>query len=222
MFCPHHVFDLQLRLLDLKITPPEQAQTQLLYTFQVVNMAALVLLLLFFSYSPALGTKKIKDERVSMPTGKNIDRVLEADESVLFEFYAPWCRTCKARKRIYHGKQLGRTWCTPGAYQGITCAPEYVKVILVEKLKKKNEAPARASSEEAYTKQVDKPAHPKLNELSDTNTNITSDIPSPQARRSETSDPATSLLALVFFAVIFIGLIMECSPLLRRESTTTT
>ena len=175
-------------------------------------MAALVLLLLFVSYSPALG---------SVLTGKNIDKVLEGDESVLVEFYAPWCRTCKARKQIYHWKQLGRTWCTPGAPLGITCAPGYAKDILVEKLEKKTEAPAIASSEEAYTKQIDKHANPKLNELSDPNTNITSDIPNPQARRPETSG-ATSLLALVFFGLVFLVLIMECSPLLGRESTTTT
>ena len=128
-----------------------------------VNMAVLVLLVLFFSYSHAMGEEETKDEGVSLLTMENVNEVIKGNESVLVEFYAPWCKTCKARKNAK------RTWCTTGAHLGMTCAPEYANVILIEKL----ENLATASSEEANTKNIEEPA--KVNESSPANLTTTLD-----------------------------------------------
>merc|ERR1712032_575440 len=58
------------------------------------KMRSLVCLLAVASLS--LGAEVTKDEGVSVLTVENFDEVIEGNEFVLVEFYAPWCGHCKA------------------------------------------------------------------------------------------------------------------------------
>merc|ERR1711936_1273173 len=58
------------------------------------KMKSLVCLLAVASLG--LGAEVTKDEGVSVLTAENFDEVIEGNEFVLVEFYAPWCGHCKA------------------------------------------------------------------------------------------------------------------------------
>merc|ERR1712051_589294 len=58
------------------------------------KMRSLVCLLAVASLS--LGAEVTKDEGVSVLTVENFDEVIEGNELLLVEFYAPWCGHCKA------------------------------------------------------------------------------------------------------------------------------
>merc|ERR1711981_1048123 len=58
------------------------------------KMKSLVCLLAVASLG--LGAEVTKDEGVSVLTVENFDEVIEGNEFVLVEFYAPWCGHCKA------------------------------------------------------------------------------------------------------------------------------
>merc|ERR1712121_462198 len=58
------------------------------------KMKSLVCLLAVASIG--LGAEVTKDEGVSVLTVENFDEVIEGNEFVLVEFYAPWCGHCKA------------------------------------------------------------------------------------------------------------------------------
>ena len=60
-----------------------------------IKMRSVVCLLAVASLS--LGAEVTKDEGVSVLTVENFDEVIEGNEFVLVEFYAPWCGHCKGR-----------------------------------------------------------------------------------------------------------------------------
>ena len=61
------------------------------------KMRSLVCLLAVASL--AQGAEVTKDEGVSVLTVENFDEVIEGNEFVLVEFYAPWCGHCKGKQR---------------------------------------------------------------------------------------------------------------------------
>ena len=62
------------------------------------KMKSLVCLLAVASLG--LGAEVTKDEGVSVLTVENFDEVIEGNEFVLVEFYAPWCGHCKGKQTI--------------------------------------------------------------------------------------------------------------------------
>ena len=62
------------------------------------KMKSLVCLLAVASIG--LGAEVTKDEGVSVLTVENFDEVIEGNEFVLVEFYAPWCGHCKGKQTV--------------------------------------------------------------------------------------------------------------------------
>merc|ERR1712037_925823 len=102
------------------------------------KMKSLVCLLAVASLG--LGAEVTKDEGVSVLTVENFDEVIEGNEFVLVEFYAPWCGHCKA------------------------LAPEYAKAagILAEKESKIVLAKLDAAEEGAVAEKFEVRGYPTL------------------------------------------------------------